>query len=186
MLTVAREMDLANNPDFLQRTGSSAASVLDDPAVRQATIHQLQSNLHIAQVPKTDIIRISYTVTKPKAGCGHRQQGHLSLYSAQLRDTLRLHPEVSNWLSGQLDDLKQQVQTSQEQMMDASEAARHPGLRSEPQSDQRFARPALAATNEARISHASLPNRATGCSAAWTRTRSKARSIRFRSGASRD
>lgn len=118
MLTVAREMDLSNNPEFLEVKGPVPHTMLDDAAVRQSTVHRLQSNLHISLVPKTDIIRISYNGPSAKLSADivntviatyvHRS------YQTRFDSTQR----VSQWLSGQLDDLKQQVQTSQERMMD--------------------------------------------------------------------
>lgn len=118
MLTVAREMDLANNPDFLGGEAPKPRASLDDPAVRQAVIHKLVSNLKIAQVQKTEIIRISYQSLSPKLAAdivnkvisAYIQRSYETRFSSSQR--------VSNWLSNQLDDLKQQVQTSQERMLD--------------------------------------------------------------------
>ncbi len=118
MLSVAREMDLANNPDFLGVKGPVAHSDINDNAVRQSTVHRLQSELKIQLVPKTDIIRLSYASRSAKLSADivnkvisdyiHRS------YETRFESTQR----VSQWLSSQLDDLKQQVETSQEQMMD--------------------------------------------------------------------
>jgi capsular exopolysaccharide synthesis family protein len=118
MLTVAREMDLANNPDFLEGVAPKPRASIDDPAVRQATIHQLLSHMAISQVPKTEIIRISYRSLSPKLAAdivnkvisAYIQRSYETRFSSSQR--------VSNWLSSQLDDLKQQVQSSQERMLD--------------------------------------------------------------------
>src|SRR5580700_11547932 len=56
MLRVCREMDLSNNPDFLERKGPVPHTSLDDGVTRQTTVHRLQSNLHVTLIPKTDII----------------------------------------------------------------------------------------------------------------------------------
>ncbi|HTH54334.1 MAG TPA: polysaccharide biosynthesis tyrosine autokinase [Edaphobacter sp.] len=118
MLTVAREMDLANNPEFNTDKPSGKRVSIDDPGVRQRMIHQLQSGLHIVQVPKTEIIRISYDSLNPKLAsdivnkviAAYIQRSYETRFSSSQR--------VSNWLSSQLDDLKQQVQSSQERMLD--------------------------------------------------------------------
>ena len=118
MLTVARSMNLENNPDFLETKGPIGHSSLEEPSVRQATIQRLQNNLHIALVAKTDIIRISYSGLSPKLATeivnrvisAYMQRSYETRYASTQR--------VSQWLSSQLDDLKQQVETSQEQMMD--------------------------------------------------------------------
>ena len=118
MLKVAREMDLNNNADFLESKVPPPNTSLDDPEVRQSTVQHLQLSLQVALVPKTDIIRISYNSSNPKLSADivnkvistyiHRS------YETRFDSTQR----VSTWLSGTLDDLKQQVETSQEQMLD--------------------------------------------------------------------
>jgi capsular exopolysaccharide synthesis family protein len=118
MLTVAREMDLANNPDFLSRKAPSPRASLDDPAVRQDTIHRLQSSLHIMLVQKTDIIRIGYSSLSAKLAADIVNKVIAAYIQRSYETRFASTQRVSNWLSGQLDDLKQQVQTSQEQLMD--------------------------------------------------------------------
>ncbi len=118
MLAVAREMDLQNNPDFLEVKGPVPHQSLDDPAVRQSTVQRLQGNLHILLIPKTDIIQISYSGPSAKLTADivnkvistYIQRSYETRYASTQR--------VSQWLQAQLDDLKQQVETSQEQMMD--------------------------------------------------------------------
>jgi capsular exopolysaccharide synthesis family protein len=118
MLTVAREMDLANNPDFLEAKGPIAHSVLDDPAVRQATVGRLQQNLHITLVPKTEIINISYSSLNAKLAADIVNKVISAYIQRSYETRFASTQRVSQWLSSQLDDLKQQVETSQEQMMD--------------------------------------------------------------------
>ncbi|MBS1823179.1 MAG: polysaccharide biosynthesis tyrosine autokinase [Acidobacteria bacterium] len=118
MVTVAREMDLANNPDFLLSPAPSPRASLDNPQTRQSVVHRLQSNLHIAQVPKTDIIRISYSSLSPKLAADIVNKVISSYVQRSFETRFASTRRVSNWLSSQLDDLKQQVQTSQEQLME--------------------------------------------------------------------
>lgn len=118
MLTVAREMDLANNPEFLDATGPVPHSSLDDPNVRQATIHRLQSNLNIVLVPKTEIIKISYSSLNPKLAADIVNKVISAYIQRSYETRFASTQRVSQWLSSQLNDLKQQVETSQEQMMD--------------------------------------------------------------------
>ena len=56
MLSVVREMDLANNATFLDKKAPfvSPSGVISDAFVRQDTVHRLKSNVHIQLVPKTD------------------------------------------------------------------------------------------------------------------------------------
>jgi len=118
MLTVAREMDLSNNSEFLNEKGPIPHTSLDDAAVRQSTVHRLQSNLHIALVPKTDIIRISYTSLNSKLAADIVNKVIATYIQRSYETRFASTQRVSQWLSSQLDDLKQQVQVSQEQMMD--------------------------------------------------------------------
>ena len=118
LLKVCREMDLSNNADFLERKGPVPHTTLDDGETRQTTVHRLQSNLHVALVPKTDIIRISYSSLNPKLSADIvntviRDYMHRS-YQVRFESSR----QVSDFLSGTLEGLKQEVETSQEQMMD--------------------------------------------------------------------
>jgi capsular exopolysaccharide synthesis family protein len=118
LLQVAREMDLNNNATFLEQAGGVTRTSLDAPDVRQRTVHILQSNLRVGLVPKTDIIRISYLSLSPKLSTDIVNK-LISMYIHRSYETrFESAQHVSQWLSGTLDDLKQQVETSQEQMMD--------------------------------------------------------------------
>jgi len=118
MLTVARAMDLANNPDFLGGPAPKPRASLDDPGVRQRIVHQLLVGLKISQVQKTEIIRISYQSLSPKLAADIVNKVITAYIQRSYETRFSSSQRVSNWLSGQLDDLKQQVQASQEQMLD--------------------------------------------------------------------
>ena len=118
MLSVARQMNLNNNPDFLEEKGAVPHTSLDDPLVRQDTISRLQTGLAIQLVPKTDIIRISYDALNPKLATDIVNTVIASYIQRSYETRFRSTQRVSQWLSGQLDDLKQQVETSQEQVME--------------------------------------------------------------------
>jgi succinoglycan biosynthesis transport protein ExoP len=117
-LTVAREMDLSNNPDFLDEKGPVSHTSLDDVAVRQATIRRLQKNLQVTLVPKTDIIRISYSSLNAKLSADVVNKVISTYIQRSYETRFASTQRVSNWLASTLDDLKQQVETSQEQMID--------------------------------------------------------------------
>lgn len=120
MLTVAREMNLSNNRGFLELKPSDPLphTTLDDASVRQSVVRRLQINTHIALVPKTDIIRITYSSLSAQLSADIVNK-MISTYIQRSYETRFASTQrVSQWLSGQLDDLKQQVETSQEQMME--------------------------------------------------------------------
>ena len=118
MLKVCREMDLSNNADFLERKGPVPHSSLDDGETRQTTVHRLQSNLHVAVVPKTDIIRISYSSLNPKLSADIVNRVIQDYIHRSYQTRFESSRRVSDFLSGTLEGLKQEVETSQEQMMD--------------------------------------------------------------------
>lgn len=118
MLQVAREMSLQNNPDFLEVKGPVAPRSLDDPGVRQSTVRQLQGNLHIVLIPKTDIIQISYSGPSAKLTADIVNKVMGTYIQRNFETRYASTQRVSQWLQAQLDDLKQQVEASQEQMMD--------------------------------------------------------------------
>ncbi len=118
MLRVCREMDLSNNADFLELKSPPPHSSLDDGETRQTTVHRLQSNLHVTLVPKTDIIRISYSSLSPKLSADIVNRVISDYIQRSYETRFESSRRVSEFLSGTLEDLKQQVETSQEQMMD--------------------------------------------------------------------
>ncbi len=66
MITVARTMNLCNNPDFLGVRGPIPYQSLDTPEVRESTIRRLHQQLKVALIPKTDIIKLTYSSLNPK------------------------------------------------------------------------------------------------------------------------
>ena len=117
LYTVAHEMNLANNTDFSGVPPGSHRS-LDDPGVRASVVGALQGNLQVSIVPRTEMIDISYSSLSPKLSADivnkvvddYRQWS----YQTPVESTRR----VSQWLSGQLEELKAEVEQSQRQIMD--------------------------------------------------------------------
>ncbi|HEY0308570.1 MAG TPA: polysaccharide biosynthesis tyrosine autokinase [Acidobacteriaceae bacterium] len=117
--SVAQELNLQNDRAFLNAKGPVPHRNLDDGngAVREGIIRTLHSSLKVALVPHTDLIKISYSSLDAKLSArivntvinDYIQRSFQTRYASTQR--------VSEWLSSQLDDLKQQVETSQEQLM---------------------------------------------------------------------
>ncbi|MHB1699306.1 MAG: GumC family protein [Acidobacteriaceae bacterium] len=118
LLSVARQLKLQDNPDFLGAKGPVPHSDLDNPAIRQATLARLRSGLSVQSGLHTDIIAITYKSLNPKLSADvvntiindYIQRSFQTRFSSTQR--------ISEWLSSQLDDLKEQVEGSQEQLMD--------------------------------------------------------------------
>ena len=117
MLNVARQMKLQDNPDFMGVKGPVAHSSLEDPAIRDAVVGQLQNTLSFQLLPKTDIIRVSYTSINPRLATDIVNTVISSYIHRSYQTRFESTQRVSQFLQGQLDDLKQQVETSQEQLI---------------------------------------------------------------------
>jgi capsular exopolysaccharide synthesis family protein len=118
MLTVARDLNLANNQAFVGAKTAFPFRNIDDPNVRQSTIGTLQGDVSVESLPKTDIIRISCTTLDPKLSSDivNKLVEEYRLRSFQSRADAAQN--VERFFAHQLDDLKQEVQTAQEQMID--------------------------------------------------------------------
>ncbi len=118
LLAVARDLDLPNNPDFTGARGPTRHVSLDDLSVRQNVLNELQGDVTVTPITKTDIVRIACKTLSPQLSADivnklvkeYKQRSFQSRYQAT--------QDVSDWLRGQLGDLKQQVEGSQAQMLD--------------------------------------------------------------------
>ena len=129
LFTVAKDLQLQNNPDFMGPQKSpgilSFGSVskplsqnLNDPYLQNAVLQNLRGHLTIARVPRTQMITISYVSKSPQL-------------SADIVDTLETEfiknnfiahydstQQVTTWLTTQIDDLRDVVKRSQDDMVD--------------------------------------------------------------------
>ena len=118
LFTVAREMNLCNNPDFLGVKGPVAYRQIESLEVREATLRRIHTELKIQLVPKTDIIKLQYSSLNSNLSADIVNR-LVADYIQRSYETRYLSTQrVSQWLSGQLDDLKRQVESSQERMID--------------------------------------------------------------------
>ena len=130
LTTVARTLKLQDDPRFM---GDSAArrigfikgepvttvhGNLDDPGERSAIVGNLRSHLTIARVPRTQMITISYVSLNPELSADIVN----ALESEFIKNNFVAHysntQQVTNWLTGQIDDLRAIVQDSQDKMVD--------------------------------------------------------------------
>jgi capsular exopolysaccharide synthesis family protein len=115
--TVAREMDLANNPDFFGETGPMPPQSLDDPAVSERVVNTLKGSLQVALIPRTELIRITFSSLSPRLSAGIVNTLVQAYIERSYQTPADQTKAVSEWLSTQLDKLKAQVGESQEEMM---------------------------------------------------------------------
>jgi capsular exopolysaccharide synthesis family protein len=118
LTTVAREMDLANNPEFIGGPAPNPRRSLDDPHVRAGVVGNLKGNLQVSLIPRTELMRISYTSSSAKLSADIVNRVVEDYIQRAFQLPVLQTKMVSQWLSGELDQLKSEVGQSQEQMMD--------------------------------------------------------------------
>ena len=115
LYTVAKEMDLANNPEF---GGGAGRISLDDPTVRANVIGALQSNLRVVLVPRTELMQISYSSLSPKLAADIVNKVVYDYMQRSYVTPVQATNRVSEWLNLQLTELKNSVEQEQAQMME--------------------------------------------------------------------
>ena len=121
LANVAKDLNLANNPKFLGAKPDAPPGPhvsLEDPIVRQVVVGALQAGVRVSQVPKTSLMRISYTGRDPKLAQDIVNKVIADYITNSYESRFKSSQRVSQWLNSQLDELKQQVEASQEKMLD--------------------------------------------------------------------
>ena len=118
LATVARDLNLQNNPDFLGTRVAGPHRSMEDPAVRQEILGAMQGGLKVTLVAKTDIIRIAFNSLNPKLSADIVNRLIADYIQRSYETRFASTQKVSLWLSSQLDGLKQDVENSQNQMLD--------------------------------------------------------------------
>lgn len=128
LTNVARTLKLQDNPEFMywgkpksSLFGQKAAPMLhgnlDDPQLREAIVAKLRGHLAVSRVPNTQMITIAYTSPSPQLSADIVD----ALQSDFIENNFITHytatKEVSKWLTGQMDDLRAVVQSSQNRMV---------------------------------------------------------------------
>ena len=130
LIKVAGTLKLQDNPGFLGgqnslRTGQIRGNAiqllhgnLDNPYVRNAILKNLRQHLTVSRVPRTQMISISYQSASPQLSADIVN----ALESEFIKNNFVAHysntQQVTNWLTGQIDDLRAAVQDSQDRMVD--------------------------------------------------------------------
>jgi len=118
LLTVARDLDLPNNAAFTGYYGPNRHLSLDDLNVRQGTLNGLNGDVGVSIVPKTDLVQITCQTLDPKLSADIVNRLIREFIQRDLQSSYEATQRVSDFLSLQLRDLKQQVETQQEQLID--------------------------------------------------------------------
>lgn len=119
LYTVAKEMNLANNPDFTGAPPGPPTHIsLDDPNVRAGVIGNLRGSLRVAMVPRTELMTISYTSLSAKLAADIVNKVVYDYIQRSYVTPVQSTNRVAEWLSLQLNELKTKVEQSQAQMME--------------------------------------------------------------------
>jgi len=118
LLNVARSLNLQDNMSFNGYKTPQPHRDLDDPVVRESVLRRLHGGLAVASVLHTDIIVIKYRSNDPDLSKNIVNKLMTNYISRSFQSRYSATQRITDWLSSQLDDLKQQVETSQEQLMD--------------------------------------------------------------------
>ncbi|HUA97008.1 MAG TPA: polysaccharide biosynthesis tyrosine autokinase [Terracidiphilus sp.] len=130
LMAVARTLNLQNNIEFLGGKTSIKPGLihgatiplyhgnLDDPFVSYAILKNLRMHLTIVRVPRTQMITISYKSKSRKLAADIVNELETEFIKNNFTAHFNTTQQVSNWLTGQIDDLRAIVQDSQDRMVD--------------------------------------------------------------------
>jgi len=116
-LRVVQVLNLNNNPDFMPSKNWKPAH-LSDPAVREQFISSMQGRVNVLRRGHTSILDISVLSTKPELSAMIANTLVDSYIERTFQDNFTATARISGWLNSQLDNLKTNLQKSQNQMLD--------------------------------------------------------------------
>ncbi|MFC6645038.1 GumC family protein [Granulicella cerasi] len=118
LLSVARDLDLANNPDFWGAKGTMPHRSVDDPLVQAQVVAMLNGTLNISALQKTDIITVTSRTGSAKLSADIVNRLMTDYIHRNMQTRFDATKRASSFLSGQLDDLKQKVEDSQAKVIE--------------------------------------------------------------------
>jgi succinoglycan biosynthesis transport protein ExoP len=113
---VARELNLANNPDFNGPTNGKVS--IDDPLVRATIVGRLKSGLRVSLLPRTELMNVSYSSPSAKLAADIVNKVVYDYIQRSYETPVESTRRVSDWLTLQLDQLKAKVEQSQTRIME--------------------------------------------------------------------
>ncbi|HUZ03884.1 MAG TPA: polysaccharide biosynthesis tyrosine autokinase [Acidobacteriaceae bacterium] len=113
LLKVAEELKLEDNPVFLGPKATVHHLDPNDRAVQEQMIGFLSGGLAIHRIPKTEIIDIEFTSLSPKLSAEVVNTLIQDYVERSFQTRYASTQRVSQWLQSQLNDLRQNVESSQ-------------------------------------------------------------------------
>jgi succinoglycan biosynthesis transport protein ExoP len=117
-LEVMRQLHMARRSDFAGRwtQGNNAPVESLPPEVRDQLLERFRRSLNVSIVPKTDIIAVRFKARNPELSAQVVNAIINSYTERKIRTSYDSAMQVSNWLSTQMDDLKNRASESQEKL----------------------------------------------------------------------
>ncbi len=117
-LEVMRQLRMARRSDFAGRWTQPGNALEDSlpPDVRDHLLSRFQHSLNVSIVPKTDIIAVRFKAKDPKLSAEVVNAVIHSYIERKIRTSYDSTMQVSDWLSSQMDDLKNKASESQEKL----------------------------------------------------------------------
>lgn len=115
-LQTVKSLKLNENPDFLPLKGGKPWD-LSTPENRQYVIGALQGSLNVMRRGHTSILDISVTSTRPALSALIANRLVDNYIERSFQDNFNATTRISGWLSGELSNLKANLEQSQNQMI---------------------------------------------------------------------
>ena len=115
LLDMAHELHLENNPEFMGSRDLGRS--LDDPEARDHLLKTLHAAVTITHLPRTEVIYVSARSRSPVLSSEMVNTIVKDYIEHIFQSRFASSKRVADFLSGQLEGLKQQVQTDQEQLI---------------------------------------------------------------------
>jgi capsular exopolysaccharide synthesis family protein len=118
LLTVAKDLNLENNPLFGGHGPKGQQRSLDNLKVRSDVLGQMQNTVHVTPVAKTDLIHISASTLDANLSADIVNRLVFDYIHLSFKSREDASKRVTDFFSGQIDDLQKQVEDSQGKMID--------------------------------------------------------------------
>ncbi len=120
LLSVARDMNLANNAQFMGYSPKISVPYqdLNEPRVRSRVLGVMDDVIRVQLVPRTQLIKISCVTSNAQLSADVVNRVINAYQQHSFESRFQATQRISQWLQGQLDDLKQEVEKSQGELID--------------------------------------------------------------------
>ena len=117
-LEVMHQLHLPQREDFAGRWRQAGEAPVESlaPEIRDQLLARFQKALSVGVVPKTDIVTVQFKARNPELSAAVVNAVISTYTERKIRTSYDSAMLVSNWLSGQMDDLKRKASESQDKL----------------------------------------------------------------------